>query len=331
MPSIDIAVPNYNYGHFMRQCVANILSQNIEDMRILIIDNASTDNSVEIAEQLAAKDPRIELRVHSENLGAVASFNEGVDWASADYYAMLSVDDLFPAGTLKCAIDVLQANPEAVFAYGSYIPFQVSSGAPSLGHVDDPREWRITPGDDYVARCCRKLIFCHAPVVRTRIQKKVHYRPHIRQAPDLEVYMRLALHGPVAETKSVQAFQGIHDKNITSAVWKDQTITYQTEQALFDTFFSTEGAAMKDAAKLHEIARSNTGKRAYWSACASFAKGRHEEGRKLIAKAHELCPRTRLIPPIDYLLTYADLNQRIMRHALSMLGRFNIFRHVGEA
>ncbi|MGE8585976.1 MAG: glycosyltransferase, partial [Agrobacterium tumefaciens] len=46
MSSIDIVIPNYNYGRFLEGCGESVRGQNIPDMRILIIDNASTDDSV---------------------------------------------------------------------------------------------------------------------------------------------------------------------------------------------------------------------------------------------------------------------------------------------
>ena len=59
MPSIDVAIPNYQYARYLRQCVQSVLSQDVRDLSLLIIDNASTDDSVAIARQLASKDSRI--------------------------------------------------------------------------------------------------------------------------------------------------------------------------------------------------------------------------------------------------------------------------------
>ena len=61
MPSIDVVIPNYQYGRYLPGCVASILAQGIPDTRILIIDNASTDNSVEVAQEIARQDARVEL------------------------------------------------------------------------------------------------------------------------------------------------------------------------------------------------------------------------------------------------------------------------------
>jgi glycosyltransferase involved in cell wall biosynthesis len=56
---VDIAIPCYQYGRFLRQCVTSVLTQGIDAARVLIIDNSSTDDSVEVAQQLAAEDRRL--------------------------------------------------------------------------------------------------------------------------------------------------------------------------------------------------------------------------------------------------------------------------------
>ena len=68
MKSVDVVIPNYNYGRYLRACVDSVLSQDVEKLRVLIIDNASTDDSPEVARELAAMDPRVELRLRETNL-----------------------------------------------------------------------------------------------------------------------------------------------------------------------------------------------------------------------------------------------------------------------
>jgi len=94
MATVDVAVPCYQYGDYLRGCVASVLSQDVSDLRIAIIDNASTDDSLRVARQLAAEDRRVEVIAHSTNLGQHASFNEAVDWAKSKYFMLLCADDL---------------------------------------------------------------------------------------------------------------------------------------------------------------------------------------------------------------------------------------------
>jgi glycosyltransferase involved in cell wall biosynthesis len=75
---VDIVIPSYQYGRFLRDCVVSALTQGGSEISaFLIIDNASTANSLEVAQQLAAEDPRDELVAHRRNLGPHASVQRG--------------------------------------------------------------------------------------------------------------------------------------------------------------------------------------------------------------------------------------------------------------
>jgi len=100
LPTIDVVIPNFNYGRYLSLCANSVLGQTGVNVRLLIIDNASTDNSVEVAKGLAAGDSRVELLLRRKNLGPHASFNEGIDWAASDYFLILCSDDLLAGGAL---------------------------------------------------------------------------------------------------------------------------------------------------------------------------------------------------------------------------------------
>src|ERR1700687_2697309 len=78
--SIGIVVPCYNYGRYLQDCVASVLCQRGVDVRVLIIDDASTDNSASVAAAVAATDPRVEFRRHVVNQGHIQTYNEGLQW-----------------------------------------------------------------------------------------------------------------------------------------------------------------------------------------------------------------------------------------------------------
>ena len=87
MSSVSVVIPCYRYGHFLEQAVSSVLDdQPGVDVRVLIIDDASPDDSGELAEKIAAGDPRIDVVVHATNKGNIATFNEGLlEWADGDY------------------------------------------------------------------------------------------------------------------------------------------------------------------------------------------------------------------------------------------------------
>lgn len=129
---IDVAIPCYQYGRFLRDGVTSVLSQGIRSVRVLIIDNASTDNSVEVAQQLAAEDRRVEVVAHRRNLGQHASFNEGIDWARADYFLILCADDLLAPGALARAISLMERQPKVHLTYGRALIVPMDEPFPSV-------------------------------------------------------------------------------------------------------------------------------------------------------------------------------------------------------
>ena len=95
---LSIIIVNWNGGDLLRRCVETIVSSEPRvAYEVVIIDNASTDNSVDVARALQARDSRVHLIEHPVNLGHTASFNEGLDWATADYLMIVCADDLLPA------------------------------------------------------------------------------------------------------------------------------------------------------------------------------------------------------------------------------------------
>src|SRR5690242_2535363 len=118
MARVDVIVPCFNYGRFLQSCVETVLRQQTVDVRVLIIDDASSDNTPLVARQLASEDQRVVFRRHTVNRGNIATYNEGIDWADGDYLLLLSADDCLLPGALTRAVAILAAHPEVVMAYG---------------------------------------------------------------------------------------------------------------------------------------------------------------------------------------------------------------------
>src|SRR5438067_328538 len=102
MSRVDVIVPCYNYGHLLEDCIRSVLSQQDVDVRILLMDDASTDETESIGRRLAA-DRRVEYRRHRVNRGHIATYNEALACLTGDYCLILSADDLLTPGALMRA------------------------------------------------------------------------------------------------------------------------------------------------------------------------------------------------------------------------------------
>ena len=90
---VDVFVPCYRYGRFLDTCVRSILSQEGVDVRVLILDDASPDETEMVGRRLERADSRVEYRRHAANRGHIATYNEGIRWATGDYVQLLSPAD----------------------------------------------------------------------------------------------------------------------------------------------------------------------------------------------------------------------------------------------
>ena len=93
VPAVTIIMPNYNKGKYIEYAIESVLMQTFQDFELIIVDDASTDESVEIAKRYAEKDVRIRLVINEKNRGVSFSRNTGIKTAKASIICFLDSDD----------------------------------------------------------------------------------------------------------------------------------------------------------------------------------------------------------------------------------------------
>lgn len=118
MISLTAIVPNFNHGRFLTRAILALQNQQPTPSEILVIDDASTDESVAVVEALAVSCPSIRLLRNERNLGTVRSLNRGISEAHGEYVYFAAADDAVCPGFFATAIALLEKHPEAAFACG---------------------------------------------------------------------------------------------------------------------------------------------------------------------------------------------------------------------
>ena len=90
---VSVIVPIYNVAPYLRDCLDSVRSQSHREMQVILVDDGSTDNSAEIAEEYVAMDSRFQL-IRQANAGLSAARNTGIPYATGDYIAFLDSDDV---------------------------------------------------------------------------------------------------------------------------------------------------------------------------------------------------------------------------------------------
>ena len=108
---ISIIVPVYNAENTIEYCVKSILSQNVEDLEVILVDDYSSDHSLEICKQLKVHHKEISL-YQTEGKGVSAARNTGLKHITGDIVGFCDADDLFEANAFRNVSDIYIENPE---------------------------------------------------------------------------------------------------------------------------------------------------------------------------------------------------------------------------
>ena len=121
MAKVTVVIPSYNHAKFIGAAIQSVLEQTFQDFEILIRDDGSTDNSIEIIQQFS--DPRINVAVNAVNMGGTSNLNKLIEEANGEYIALLNSDDYWLPTKLEKQVNFLENNPEygAVFTRATVI------------------------------------------------------------------------------------------------------------------------------------------------------------------------------------------------------------------
>jgi glycosyltransferase involved in cell wall biosynthesis len=122
-PQVSVIMPMYNAMPYAEEAIGSILGQSFEDFELLIVDNGSTDGSLQYVKSLA--DQRVRLLAESER-GSGRALTNGIFAARGEFLAVMDADDVADKDRLKIEVDYLQSHPEIVLV-GARFAFMVGS------------------------------------------------------------------------------------------------------------------------------------------------------------------------------------------------------------
>ena len=108
---LSIIIPIYNVENTLRRCLDSVISQNIDDCEIILVDDGSTDRSIILADEYAYKHPSITI-YHKENGGPSDTRNYGLERMNGDYVTFVDSDDELSPNTLEPLLNIMHNHPE---------------------------------------------------------------------------------------------------------------------------------------------------------------------------------------------------------------------------
>jgi len=297
-PTVSVVIPCYKYGHFLPQCVRSVLDQEDVDVDILIVDDASPDDSAEVARRLAEADDRVQVLVHEVNQGHIATYNEGLAKAHGEYVVLLSADDLLAPRGLANSTALLQANPEVGLVYGFTRAFS-DQPPPSRS---EPRSWSTWSGPEWLDLLCRRVtnpIYTPEVVMRTAtMHDLVGYDARLPHAADFLMWLRAATRGSIGRVNGVDlAFYRFHGNNMHISQYPGALRDLNERGRCFDVLFEQDGDRIRDVPALRALSRQGMAREALVLVRQAYSRGGPIEDvetlDKLVAFAEETWPASR--------------------------------------
>jgi glycosyltransferase involved in cell wall biosynthesis len=204
-PLVSVLVPSYNGAAFLREALDSILAQSYAPIELILLDDASTDDTPAIA---AAYGERIRYVRQPANLGIYDNVNVGIEHAHGSLIATYHADDIYLPTIVEAQVAYLQAHPAvgAVFCSDIFVDAQ----GREYGRLALPDELRGERPLDYplvlntLLRRKNRFLVCPTAMVRASVHAEVgsYRQARYRNTADLDMWLRIARRHPIAVLES---------------------------------------------------------------------------------------------------------------------------------
>lgn len=294
---VTAVIPCYNYARYLPDAVRSVLDQDDVDARVIIVDDRSTDDSLEVARTLAEGDSRIRVIAHEVNRGHIQTYNDGFAAVTTEYVTLVSADDLLAPGSLERATSLMERYPRVGMVYGQPIEF---SGAHPTALRDGraPLSWTIWRGHEWIRLAClrgRCFILSPEAVMRTSALVEVGvYNTDLPKSGDLEYWLRTASGWDIGRINGrIQAYYRQHEANMHAITLPSMAHDIQHRVMAFACLARSPIVdAWPRARRYYDIARRAVAREALVLATRELAVGgTPETAEALAAAAIDIRPR----------------------------------------
>lgn len=197
-PKVSVVVPSYNHASYISEALESVVQQNFKDVEMLILDDASSDGSVDAIQQFSDRHPDVILQFsrHESNQGGVITLNHLISMASGEYIALINSDDVWLPGKLERQVSYLDQHTEigAVFTQATIVDENKQALTKESFLFSNVFIQKNRPRGSWLRRFFfEQNCLCHPSIlIRKSVYSQVGtYDPRFRQVPDLQMWVRL--------------------------------------------------------------------------------------------------------------------------------------------
>jgi glycosyltransferase involved in cell wall biosynthesis len=214
-PKVTVLMPVYNGARFLAEAMESILGQTFADFEFLIINDGSTDDSLEIIHSF--QDLRINQVNNGRNMGLIYTLNRGIDLAQGEYIARMDCDDISLPKRLERQVAFMDQHPE-MGVCGTWAEFVNPPG----GYWFPSDHESIVAGLQFTCWLVHPSIIFRASILR---EHHLYYNPAYQHAEDLDLWFRMSKVTRLANVPEVLLKYRIHPDQISQKFSSEQQAT----------------------------------------------------------------------------------------------------------
>ncbi len=229
-PQVSILTTIYNREKYISDCIESVLASSFQDWEMILVDDQSTDHSVEIAKAYETKDPRIKVYVNKTNLGDYPNRNKAASYAKGKYIKYLDADDMIYPHGLQIMVNAMEQYPETVL--GSQCVIR---------EYKTPYPCIINSKTLFESYFSNHNFFSSGPtgtIIKKEIFDKVGGYSGKRFIGDTELWIKMALEGPVVFFQPALIWWRTHEDQETNHEKKNINELLDNKHNLFKSIIS---------------------------------------------------------------------------------------------
>ena len=252
IPKATIVIPAYNGAQYLAAAVDSALAQDFGPFEVLVLDNASTDETPQIMARYA--DARLQYRRNRENLGLAGNVALGWELARGDYVMFSGADDLLLPGFLAQACAFLDARPGVSLVHGPAA--WIDADGRRFGGTGQAWD-RVTPGRLAMAGAFAQGFCFTTMLMRTAaIRATGAAGGHWQEVIDLWLFLRMCLAGDIGYLPDLLVEYRVHAGAMSMPMYRDNLMFRRQMMAAREAFAWPQAAAIGAAGHRREAERA---------------------------------------------------------------------------
>lgn len=217
----SILIANYNNGKFFKSCYESLLHQTYQNWEAIIVDDCSTDDSVETIRNIIGKDQRFSIFENDKNYGVGVTKSKLIELSDGQFFGFVDPDDAITPNAIHSSVKAFIKNQDVVLTYSKFIRCDEN-----LTPINIPKLTRQVRNNDQYFFNCPVQIVNFTAFRKTAYEETTKIDPTLRIAEDQDLYLKLYEKGKFKFINEANYFYRIHGGGISQNSNKEKSKEY---------------------------------------------------------------------------------------------------------